>query len=44
MLAGVVAVQAERLDLAYLRLGAADLGVEQVLDDLLSGKIKPKST
>jgi len=42
--AGVVAVQADRLDLAYLRLWAADLGVEQALTDLLSGKINPKSS
>jgi hypothetical protein len=42
--AGVVAVQADRLDHAYLRHWAAELGVSTVLDDLLSGRIRPKTT
>lgn len=42
--AGVFAVQAGALDLAYIRKWVDTLGVKQQLDDLLSGKLKPKST
>ncbi len=42
--AGVYAVQADALDLAYLRRWAPQLGVEQTLEDLLSGRIRPKTT
>lgn len=42
--AGVALVQAGSLDLGYLRRLAADLGVTGVLEDLLGGKIRPKST
>ena len=42
--AGVVSVQRARLDLDYLRHWARDLGVSEVLEDLLTGKIKPKTT
>lgn len=42
--AGVYAVQAGLLDSAYLDRWAAVLGVQQELNDLATGKIKPKST
>lgn len=42
--AGVFAVQAEELDAAYLHRWATTLGVEQELDALITGKLKPKST
>lgn len=42
--AGVYAVQGETLDAIYLRQWAARLGVQQELDLLLAGKLKPKST
>lgn len=42
--AGVYAVQSASLDVAYLRRWAASLGVQQTLDDLIAGKIKPKAT
>lgn len=42
--AGVYAVQADTLDLAYLRHWAAQLGVERTLADLLAGRIRPKTT
>ncbi|MBX9790264.1 MAG: hypothetical protein K2Y37_15205 [Pirellulales bacterium] len=42
--AGVCHVQAGALDVAYLQIWAARLGVEEKLADLLSGKISPKST
>jgi hypothetical protein len=42
--AGVVSVQAGALDSAYLRRWAAELDVNEVLEDLLSGRIKPKNT
>lgn len=42
--AGVVAVQHDTLDIEYLRRWANELGVANVLEDLLSGKIKPKRT
>jgi hypothetical protein len=42
--AGIVAVQGERLDRAYLRTRAKQLDVETNLQRLLSGEIKPKST
>ena len=42
--AGVVSVQAGALDTAYLRRWAAELRVSPVLEDLLSGRIKPKNT
>jgi hypothetical protein len=42
--AGVVSVQASALDTAYLRLWAHELKLTNELEDLLSGKIKPKQT
>lgn len=42
--AGVYAVQSPALDLAYLRRWASQLGVQNQLDDLLSGKLTPKTT
>lgn len=42
--AGIVAVQQGMLDTAYLRRWANELGVTQKLDEVLSGKIKPKQT
>jgi len=42
--AGVFAVQKDSLDEAYLRNGAKELGVENSLNLLLSGEIKPKAT
>lgn len=42
--AGVVSVQKDRLDAKYLRRWAAELDVQAALDDLLSGRISPKST
>lgn len=42
--AGVYAVQSGTLDASYLRHWAADLGVQQELEGLVAGKIKPKTT
>ena len=42
--AGVYAVQGTALDVAYLRHWAAILKVEPLLNELLTGKIKPKSS
>jgi hypothetical protein len=42
--AGVVAVQAGALDVDYLRTWATELGVLGALEDLLSGRIRPKQT
>jgi hypothetical protein len=42
--AGVVAIQSEKLDLAYLKKWAELLSVSADLDRLLSGQIKPKRT
>ena len=42
--AGVVAVQGERLDRTYLREWAHEIGVVDVLDDVLAGRIRPKAT
>ncbi len=42
--AGVYAVQAASLDQKYLRHWATALQVQSLLDDLLAGRIKPKST
>jgi hypothetical protein len=42
--AGVVSVQRGSLDESYLRRWAAELGVTTVLEDLLTGRIRPKST
>jgi hypothetical protein len=42
--AGVFAVQQEQLDLNYMRQWAAELSVEDGLEQLLSGKVRPKST
>lgn len=42
--AGVVAVQAENLDLAYLKHWAGVLEVATSLQQILSGQIKPKSS
>jgi hypothetical protein len=43
-IAGVYAVQSGSLDIGYLCQWAKKLGVEQPLNDLLTGKIRPKST
>jgi hypothetical protein len=42
--AGVFAVQRELLDLEYMRGWAKELQVSEKLDDIMSGKIRPKST
>lgn len=42
--AGVVAVQADSLDKNYLKQWAQELKVFNKLEDLLSGKIRPKQT
>lgn len=42
--AGVVAVQGDGLDLEYLHRWAAGLDVAATLNELLSGKIRPKRT
>lgn len=38
------AVQGEDLDMEYLKRWAAQLGVSAELDDLISGKLHPKTT
>jgi hypothetical protein len=40
---GIVAVQQEKLDQRYLRTWASQLNVSTVLEDLLTGRIPPKS-
>lgn len=42
--AGVYAVQGDALDMRYLRHWATTLDVEKELDDLIEGRLKPKST
>jgi hypothetical protein len=42
--AGIYAVQSSSLDVDYLRQWAASLGVQHTLDDLIAGKIRPKTT
>jgi hypothetical protein len=42
--AGVVAVQGSALEQDYLRKWAGELGVAEKLEDLLSGRIQPKTT
>lgn len=42
--AGIVAVQSDSLDRAYLKRWASELGVSEKLGKLLSGEIRPKST
>ena len=42
--AGVVAVQSDSLDPAYLQQWAGELRVSEKLNKLLVGEIKPKST
>jgi hypothetical protein len=42
--AGVVAVQEQALDVEYLRRWSRELGVSDVLEDLLAGRIRPKKT
>jgi hypothetical protein len=42
--AGVVSVQAGALDTSYLRRWARELNLNNELEGLLSGKIKPKQT
>lgn len=42
--AGVFAVQRGTLNLDYLHRWAGELGVEAALNDILSGKLKPKAT
>ncbi len=42
--AGIVTVQKGRLDESYLRRWASLLGVEQSLEEVLAGRVTPKST
>ena len=42
--AGVVSVQKDNLDVEYLRRWANELRVSDTLDDLLTGRIRPKAT
>ncbi|MGP8200453.1 MAG: hypothetical protein ACLQU4_13230 [Limisphaerales bacterium] len=42
--AGIVAIQREHLDLDYLRQWAREIGVGPVLEKVLDGTIKPKTT
>ena len=42
--AGVWAVQGTSLDIAYLRRWAAALNVAELLDDILAGRVRPKTT
>jgi hypothetical protein len=42
--AGIISVQGAKLDLEYLRHWARELRVNELLEDLLSKKIKPKTT
>jgi hypothetical protein len=42
--AGVVAVQSDSLDRAYLQQWASEIGISEKLNKLLAGEIKPKST
>lgn len=42
--AGIVAVQGDRLDRSYLRDWAGQLGVQETLERVLAGAIKPKHT
>lgn len=42
--AGVFAVQGEDLDLEYLKLWAPRLNVSAMLDNLITGKLRPKNT
>ncbi len=42
--AGIVAVQGPALDATYLRSWGETLGVEDILEELLSGRIRPKQT
>ena len=42
--AGVFAVQGDRLDRDYLRHWAKELGLEAILADVLTGKFRPKHT
>ena len=42
--AGIVAVQKGMLDEGYMRTWACELGVAEKLNEVLSGKIKPKQT
>ena len=43
-MAGIVAVQADNLDLSYLRHWAAVIGESATLEKILSGEIRPKTT
>ena len=40
----VVAVQKGRLDLDYLRRWARELNVSDTLEDMLAGRVRPKTT
>ena len=42
--AGVWAVQGESLDLAYLRRWSSALNVAELLEDILAGRVRPKTT
>lgn len=42
--AGIFAVQSDQLDMKYLRHWANELGVSEVLEQILNGTIRPKST
>jgi hypothetical protein len=43
-IAGIVNVQSDKLDVDYLRHWAKTLGVDETLERLLSGEIRPKTT
>jgi len=42
--AGVLAIQRETLDMSYLQHWAKEIGVTETLEQLLAGKIRPKTT
>ena len=42
--AGIVAVQSDSLDRAYLQRWASELGISEKLNQILTGEIRPKST
>ena len=42
--AGILAIQRETLDMSYLRRWAGELNVSETLEQLLAGKIRPKTT
>jgi hypothetical protein len=42
--AGVVAVQSGKLDTVYMRSWAAEIGVSSLVEEALTGKMRPKTT